>query len=531
MILSPEKFIEKIKTHFDKTDKHIFITTLLVGLITNFYFFISRGVAPDTLTNIPEHFSDAWEISLGRFFLQFFDNARFGFVNQLLIVFLSLIFIAAFLIVVRKIFKIKSKIILFLLTFIFATAPQFTETYEFLYCADAYTFALLFSAVAVYATTKIDKLKSSKKYLLLAIVSTIIVCAIYQAYLGVLLGLLVIYAIKLTLEKSPKSVLKYFIKSAILIFLGICAYYVLFRIICKLTGIRPSGYKGADSLGIGTIKALPESIKSAFEDFYLFFFKDGNIINNSYYGRFIIYGILFTTFIIATLSNLREKRGYISKSILLILLLAVFPIAVNIMNLVAPGTRTFLVTGPGLLTTFILFAIMIDNLTENSFNNLIKYISYITLFILGWTFILANIRTYIVRENQVVEFEQILKNVYSEAVSLDDYQKDLPFLFSYNIQTPAKDIEKTNGAVTTCNISWEAYYGTTRYDYFYEQYLGVKDLKFADNETYEKIVNTNEFKNMPVYPEKGYAKIIDGIIVVKTSEETYLNEKGEFISW
>ena len=36
------KLVEKIKKHFDKTDKHIFITTFIIGIITNFYFFISN---------------------------------------------------------------------------------------------------------------------------------------------------------------------------------------------------------------------------------------------------------------------------------------------------------------------------------------------------------------------------------------------------------------------------------------------------------------------------------------------------------
>ena len=73
-ILSPDKLTEKFKKHFDKTDGKIFLITYIVGLITNFYFFITRGVTPDTLTNMPEHFANDWEVSLGRFSLQFFDN-------------------------------------------------------------------------------------------------------------------------------------------------------------------------------------------------------------------------------------------------------------------------------------------------------------------------------------------------------------------------------------------------------------------------------------------------------------------------
>lgn len=531
-IQSPEKLLDKIKSHFDKTDKTIFITTIITGIITNFYFFISRGVAPDALTNVPTHYSNAWEISLGRFGLQFFDNFRFGLVNQVLTVSIALLFISLFLILIRKTFKIESKILLVLLAIIFAAAPQFTETYEFLYCADAYIVALFFSAVATWALTKIDRIKNSKKYILLAIISIIIICSIYQAYLGVLLGLIVAYSLKTTLDEKSKNAIKFIIKSMIFVFISICAYYVLFRITCKLAGTRPSGYKGANNLGLSTILALPKTIASTFEDFYNFFFKE-KIINNAFYNRIVAYIILLVIFILSLFTFFKkEQKGRVSKIITTIVLLAIFPIAISIMNLIAPGTRIFLVTGPGILVTAIIFAIVIDKLSPSNFNNIMRYVSYAALFFLGWTFILSDIRTYIVRENQVIQFEQVARTVYEKAVSLPDYKKGMKFVFNDNIHVEAKDYKMTNGSVTSCGISWEAYYGTTRYGYFYEQYLGIKNIEFADSETYTKVINTDEFRSMDVYGEGSeYVKIIDDVVVVKVSDKTFLNEKGEFISW
>lgn len=531
-VTPPDKLIEKIKKHFDKTDKFILMTTFVAGFITNFMFFITRGVAPDTLTEIPNHIANDWEISLGRFSLQFMDNFRFGLVNQILIVSIALLFIALFLITVRKIFKIESKTLLFSLIIIFAVAPQFTETYQFLYCADSYMIALFMSAVAVYALTKITTIKESIKYIILTLVSVILVCSIYQAYLGVLLSLIVVYAIKTTLDDKAKNAIIFFIKSAIYVFIGICAYYVLFRVICKLIGIRPSGYKGANSLGLNTILALPNTIKSTFEDFYNFFFKEQVIINNVYYNRYAIYNILFVTFILSFISVFRKiKENRVSKLIVTILLFIAFPISIGIMNLIAPGTRLFLVTGPGLLVTAILFVVFIEKLELNNFNNILRYVSCIVLFFLGWTFALSDIRTYIVRENQVVQFEQALRTIYDDATSLPEYKVGMKFVFSNNIHTPAKDFEKTNGMVTGNEISWPSFFGTTRYKYFYEQYLGVSP-DFADSEIYEKVINTDEFKEMDIFGEgKNYVKVIDDAVVIKTSETVFLDEEGHFNSW
>ena len=43
----------------------------------------------------------------------------------------------------------------------------------------------------------------------------------------------------------------------------------------------------------------------------------------------------------------------------------------------------------------------------------------------------------------------------------------------------------------------------------------------ADRETYDKIKVSEEFINMPIYPNPGSIKIIEDTIVIKTSEKVY----------
>ena len=531
MIKSPENFFEKVKKKFDKTDRNIVITTFVLGLITNFYFLIRDGLAPDALSADYLHIAGPWEIQLGRFSLQILDNVRFGFVNQLIIILLSLLFMSGFIMLIRRIFKIKSNILLFLLTSIVVVAPQFTETYMFLYCADSYLLAFFTSALAVFSLSKIESIKTSKRWIFLAFISTILISSLYQAYLGVLLGLVVIYAIYEVFEKGTKTALKHFVRNAIIIFIGICAYYVAFRAFCKLYHVRPSSYKGADGLGLSTLRALPDTIKVAFTDFYNFFFAESGIINNAYYHRGLIYIGLAIAGILALFKNFKsEKKERVGKIFTVLLLLAVFPIAVNIMNLIATGTRINLVTGPGILMTVVLFIILIDRLKEGSFENLIRWASIILLVVLGWTYLISNVHTYVARSNQYNEFKTISENIYEKATALNDYKKDMPFLFSNAIVTPAEEFEKTNGMVTGNTISWLGYAGIERYTLFFEKYLGIK-IKAADKDQYKAIIETDEFKEMEIYPENESVKIIDGVVVVKISNEVLIDKAGEVIEW
>ena len=269
--MSPEKLITKIKQKFEKDDKLVLLTTFIVGIIGNFYFFVSRGLQADALSSSYFRIAGNWETKLGRPLIQFTDMTRFGFVNQLLIVLVSLLFIAGFMMLIRRIFKIKSRVLLFALTLIITVAPQFTETYMFLYCADSYLLAFFLSALAVFAMTKIKTIKKSKLWALLAICCSGYVCGLYQAYLGVILGILIVYTIKNTLDEEKVSIaFKKFVRNLLLVFAGVVIYYVILRVGLKLAHARLAGYKGADGLGLATILALPKTIANCFSDFFGF---------------------------------------------------------------------------------------------------------------------------------------------------------------------------------------------------------------------------------------------------------------------
>lgn len=521
MFRSPESFFNKIKQKFKKEDKLILITTLIAGIVTNFYFFISDGLQADALSSSYWKIAGSWETKLGRPLIQFTDMSRFGFVNQLLIVLVSLLFIAGAIMLIRRIFKIKSNLLLVILTILIAVSPQFTETYMFLYCADSYLVAFFLSALAVFALTKIKTIKESKLWTLLAICCSGYVCGLYQAYLGVILGLLIVYTLKETLSnKKVSEVFKTFIRNIFIIFLGVVAYYVVLRIGLKLAHARLAGYKGADSLGLSTILALPESIANCFQDFYQFFFGPSRIINNTYYPRFIFYIALAAVFVIGLFKKLKDDKAF-KKLPFIIFLLAIFPIAISIMNIVASGTRINLVTGPGFITTSLLIVVIYEGLKETKFENIMRWVSAISLVVIAWTFIITNTFTYIVRQQEYDGLKVTFSDIYSRATQLDDYNENTKWMFSYYFNvTNARDIDKTTGMVTRNNITWTSYTGVKRYTYFFKKFMN-KDIEAEDNEKYEKIIETNEFKLMPTYPAKDSVKIIDGTLVVKVSERTF----------
>lgn len=133
------------------------------------------------------------------------------------------------------------------------------------------------SILAVYFMQLTEK---NKRYYILTGICTIIVCSLYQAYLGVLIGLTIILLVeKLIKNGNIKEAILQTIQNFLIIFTSIVLYYIMLKIIVAILGLSLASYKGANSLGINTIRSLPKTIMQTYKDFINFFFTN-KVINN-----------------------------------------------------------------------------------------------------------------------------------------------------------------------------------------------------------------------------------------------------------
>ena len=518
-IVSPQMVCSKIKKNINIYEKLAFFTTLIVGLINNFNFIITHGVAPDVIGTQPFHIAGKWEASLGRPGIQILDNIRGGFDNKFIIILECLFFLSFAVLFLVKTFNIKNKIVVVLLSCVIAVAPQFTETYMFIYCADSYCLAMLLAVLSIYFLNKADYKKINYLY---AIICIITLCTLYQAYLGVVIGLCFLLIIKHLLDN--KKIKETFIKSLEyigVIFIGVVIYYIFMNIFLNIMGIQFATYKGANGLGIDTMKNLPKSIMHCYADFVSFFFGNKIIYNHFWKRRYLNLGIY--CLLIVSMFFILKKKEYENKKMRILFIGAIFcilPIGVNIINIIAPNTTINLVTGPGLIVFYILSLIMYNYLVDDTFENIIKHIALFVFNVLIITFILSNNVTYSVREETYQNYYTISNNIYEKVQQLDNYNNNLKWMFSDVIYYKSSKAYMANGFISNDNETWANYDGTVTNKIFYKKYLNV-NIDICSKEQYNKIINTNQFKSMPVYPLNGSIAIIDNTIVIKISENTF----------
>lgn len=265
--------MNKIKEYIKDNKTNIIITAIVFTaffLINNLQFIFNNGVAPDTIYCGTEYYKAGnWEISLGRFGLVLIDKLKFGLVNKQIIVSYCMIYLGISTILIEYLFNIKKKASVILLSIIIAVFPTFTETYFFVYCADSYCLAFLLSVISAIGIKKYIETNNKIRYILLSMISTILICSLYQAYLGLILGLYAIYIITNKRDINIKTI----IKTLLILCISVIIYYLILKCILMIKGISLATYKGANSLGIETIKQLPKSILNTYNDIANFFFR------------------------------------------------------------------------------------------------------------------------------------------------------------------------------------------------------------------------------------------------------------------
>ena len=495
-----EKWWNKFSKNIKKEDILILITVGIFGLVNYFYFMSNIVLTPDGLTYGPFYYSGGWDFDLGRPLLIPITMLKGNLISPTITVFFSLIFIAISAMLLRRIYPIKSKMSIFLLSLLLVLFPSFSETALFLFCFDAYCLSFLLSVLGIYFIRK-------KKYLF-SIGTIVVSTAIYQAYIGVTITGLVILFILDILDK--KENLKEFIIQMFVVLGGLIAYFVLLKFGMLVFHRTLADYKGASSFGLETILLLPKSIFTAYKDFISFFFLE-NIIFNNYYLRNIINGGILLLVLVLLFFGFKKLKT--SGKLLLILSIIILPITISIMDLIASSTSITLVTATAFFMIYLLFIILFEKYANI---NIIKSVGIVLLLMLSYTYLFSNNGTFQSRMDTFRDYYAESSYYLTKAKSLENYSSDLPWMFNNINMYTSEVLKASNGFLARDYETFTEYLGITENEAFFRRFLG-ETITVIPEEKYREIIKTEEYKNMKL----DEVKIIDGVIVVKVSEVDY----------
>lgn len=505
------EFLEMIRNFFSKDAGIVLLASMIAGVVSHFYFFTHNVMAPDMVATGFYHISGEWEASLGRWGIHIIDELRNGIVNPFLIAFTFIMCASLAALFIIKIFDVRNRVVMVLIGVLLVVAPQLAETIMFTFTADAYGISLLFSCIGVYLISK----ENCKPWqYVIAGVIIVFSLGLYQAYIGFTVGLVCILFIKRILNETDiKKSIIWLVKNMIFILFCLITYYLATNIYLYLNGWELASYKGANSLGFGLILQLPTSIVNAYRDFYQFLFGE-SVIKNEIWNRDLLNIIFTIVLFLALIHHIYTKKIYKSPLRLVSLGFAIiiFPVAVNVMDLITPGTSINLVTGYGLLLFYVLVLIVVEDRIH-----LFLAPSVVTVGFLCLTFILSNNASYMAREEVYQNYYAESMRILSRVESVEGYSSEMKWMFSDNIQYISNFSEFGNGFISDDYMTWNSPGGIWNSQMFYKEFMG-EEINMVTYEEHNRILGSEEFQNMGIYPAEDSIKIINDIVVIKLSE-------------
>ncbi len=493
---------------FNKDRKVIFFVTFIVGLLVHFELYSKELLAYDGYWHYGSFLAKGWEISLGRFLIPFTDLFRGSIVVSILTTVLSLIAISFASIYLNETLNIKKGYLKVLVSILLVVTPTISLTLMYPYTATGYSMALLFSILSIYFLSKPKNIKN----ILLTIICITATLGFYQAYLCVITVLfLMVYIFKI-IENHKVSFKNFFIDLGIIL-LGMIIYYICLNIIVTILNLTISDYSnGSSILSLDTIKNIFTSIKNTYITFYNFYFTD-NIFNNLGWYRQILNSVLFVMIFINFITIIIQNKIYknIGKLIILCIMILIFPIFACSIELIAQSRNINLLMASALYLPIVVLLKQMEVLKFTKLNNIFCIFSFLICSILLWTYILSNNATYVATNLYNKQMYSVGNNIVEKLQENDEITDDTPIAIvgklNFSIQNDEL-LNLTNFDVSDVNMwTWQI---------FLQDNLGLgRNICTFDDVSF--LYQSQEFLDMPIYPDENCIKVIDGIAVVKLS--------------
>lgn len=525
--MMPENFLKNLSNFFNHQRKVIFLFSLIMGFVIHFALYSTGTLGnPDTINAGLIYKAGKWETSLGRWSITFFDTLRGGVVSNVLVSILSILFMSLAAMFLIEVLEIKSGMGFQLLAAAFViVSPAYAMMLTYYYCSDSYSAAVFFLVFGVWLLKK----SNSRKIDLLAILCFTFALSIYQAYIG-LAAILLIYDIILNILKSENSFRKNMQivgRYALCGAASLIVYYLLTFTILKILGIPFADYSGAKNVSIlNSIAVLPESIKKTYKTFYNYFFND-YLINNSNWNLSYFTVALFLLCLVMLIFFVIKNKVYksVANTIALVIFIVLIPLMANVIRLITPAREISLLMAVPLGFVFPFIIGLVSYIYKSLSKKWIPWlVCWVLSFFIIFSYVFMDNATYMARRLTYDEIYGAAIRMLDRIELLYNSSESEKVMIVGNINENAyfshdnMIYQMADGYVTDWGLTWNDYRGIQRcWNNIFMTYLGA-DINHYTDEEYLTVINSSEFASMEVFPNSDAISVIDGIIVVKLSD-------------
>lgn len=517
------KIVEKLE---ENNLKFISIVTTIFMIMTHGYVYFNQIFSHDSMKII---YWGEWlmydTVEIGRYIIPLYLLIRGKYYPPFLIGILSIIFMILLIYYLVKIFDIKNKINIALLTGILSTSCTITLlNATYIEYSDMYILSFLLAIISVYLLLK-SKMKLRVPLSILLLITSL---GIYQTSLPIFVLLIIIYSIiEIIKKKDIKNTLKNFSINMIFGVVASGIYFGIYKLILKIFNVKASTCYNSinETAKYESIKDMIKMIINQYKTTYDFiihpstYYKTLSIIINT------ILIILVILFFIVILFNRKNKYSIIHR-ILVIISLATTTFVVNCTYFLSNGVLHQLMIFP----MFLLYIIPIIILDKSQNDNIKEFVCTKSITKKAYKYIAVGfallIVSSIIYSNQVYQKKQMefeatkltMNRIVQNIENIDGYEIDkTQVVFIGYLSNGPLSLEKKE--LDYNSVGLQGKYSLTyylNYEQFLNYYMGYP-VKVLNEDKSKEFAEKEEVKNMEPFPSKESCKIVDDVLVIKLS--------------
>ena len=490
--------------------KAAFLGMFLCHALFLFYGYTS----PDgTNEGLFYYWNQNWALSIGRWMMRYLSAAGCNVVMPAIFLAFNAACTAAAMLLLADLWHIESKPLLILSTVSLVVAPSVIEQHLVIYMAYVYGFSLLMTVLASYLVLT----KKGWPSFVVAVLALACGMGGYQAWIGFATGAIVMTLMLDCLQERPlPEIFRRAGKALAMGLLGAAVYFAVLQLEIHRYNIELSDKGGLSNFGAGSfLGGLGSKILQAYRDFKDYFTSGPN-----HTGKILLV-ILLGTAVLLFLGWLHLVRRRKPQAVLLAVLGLLLPLAINIVDVLIEGNINVLMSHP--MQLMVPFALVLAEQARGcgAWEKLARVGAGAAAVVLCW---LCTVTAYASYRTVALAYEYVdtlSTAILTRVFNSTDYTSDTRVLIAG--LPDESEAQKFNflfdkSAYTKNMVFWDGRAGVLgNWKHYLYDYHGVW-IGEVDTDEYYDIIDSEAFKEMPVYPAEGSLEKFDDILVVKLEE-------------
>ncbi len=494
-----------------------FVSTLLWGLLAHGMGITNKFSFHDDMLHM---FDMGYTYQSGRWMLEIMKNIEelfFGSSMYSMPLYNGVICILCIAVIVTlliDLFDMKNDIACVALGGVMVTFPVVTGMFGYMFTAPAYMIGLLMGMSGAYFICKYRKW-----YIYLI---SMIMCAccvgVYQAFIPMMVCVLVVYMLKTNLEDTEKNVIEilkeigYYVAACI----GFMAIYFLCNnIALKMYSATLVDYKGINTMGVTTLEGYLQRILLAYKEFFA---PDTAQFGNMYpMGMIMFYRIVVVLVVVGSVFFLyKTYKKNIWSGVYTTALVLVFPMVTNFMYVMCDIDAVHSLTVYGKAFVLIYLILLCDKLIQEAdWKRYVANAGVVVTIAIALMYCRYDNACYMKAEMQQSQLISYYSTLVTQIKSAEGYSDDLPVIFVNMAKMSDESITKTPQfeEINLLPYNYDTHELVNNYAcYVYmSRWCGYTPTILHENLTH----GDKDVASMPSYPEDGSIQVINGIIIVK----------------